>query len=429
MNRKSLLKLLGLKLRGKSPGIVLFSTESDRRFNRFYELSLADESLVVFRFLIQLVNVEIYYFSSYAAKPIGFYEDARFRYIEPNNLENRKRYRGYISRLFNALEFFTGKVDLFLSGSNNDRYVVEMIEVAQSRGTSWVVQEREGTGTDLTYKMESIGFRDSGSVVAHYHFLANDKHKECFENAKTSTVRFTKTLGELDTDQWFHQDLSFIKEKYSSWDSFSKVVLFLTFGERNYIEPTSFPNHPNLTWKPLIKDCEDVIFEFARAHPDILILYRMGHKEDLNARFLDRVEKAELRNIQSSTRETPFIEVAHRADLIIGFQTTALFESMFLEKPIIQVEWHIPEIVKPETDLLPINTHGACLTAHSKAEFAMLLEAWERGGPEIEVDAKMMEGRKKTREIMFHQADGRVSERFLVEIKGILSERTLSRLK
>jgi hypothetical protein len=419
-NRRSFLKLARLKLKGKSPKIVYFCNESDHRFDRFHGLSRSDDSLVVFKFLIYLANVEVYYFVSYAAKPIGFYEDARYRYIEPSNFQNRLNYRKYVHKLFDLLEFFTGKINLFLSGSNNDRYVVEMIHVAQERGTSWVVQEREGTGTDLTYKMESIGFKESGSVVAHYHFLANDKHSECFENAKTDSVRFTKTLGELDTDQWFYQDLEVIKQKYSAWDRYRKVLLFLTFGERNYIEPTSFPNNPELSWKPLIKDCEDVIFDFAKSNPDVLVLYRMGHKEDLNERFLNRVKDAALTNVISSTRETPFIEIAHRSDMIVGFQTTALFEAMFLDKPIIQVNWHIPSILNPETDLLPINVYNACVTANSKSEFHSLLEDWIAGRPVMSITDEIMQNRKKTREIMFHNADGRVSERFLLEIKKLL---------
>ena len=97
LNRNSFKKLKRLKREGKSPKIVFFSMEGDGRFERFNELSKADDSLVTFRILIQSLKVEELYFAEYAKKPIGFYEDARFRYIEPSNMKNRLNYRKHFT--------------------------------------------------------------------------------------------------------------------------------------------------------------------------------------------------------------------------------------------------------------------------------------------------------------------------------------------
>ena len=292
--------------------------------------------------------------------------------------------------------------------------------MAQERGTSFVIQEREGTCSDLGYEMEGRGYRDSGSIVAHYHYLANDKHRIMFEKAKTPSVRELKTLGELDTDWWFHHEKSKIFERFPEWNRFRKVVLFLTFGERNYIEPTLFPNNPELTWRPLITDCEDVVFDFAKNNPDVLVIYRMGHKEDNNAKFLNRVAEAGLQNIVPSDRGTPYCEVAVRADFIIGFQSTAMYEAMFTDKPIVQVFWHIPALLNQETDTLPMAELGGCKVARSKDQLALFLDQWVKNDPAAVVSESELAKRKYTRELMFHNADGKVAERFLIEIKSLL---------
>ncbi len=417
-NRKPFTKLRRLRGQKKNPIIVYTVSELDGRFDRVNKVSENDDDLVVFQYPARNSYVEEYFFKSYARVPIGFYEDARQRYIKPDNLENRRKYGEHCKKLLQLLQKMTGKISFFCSGSNNDRWLVEMIVEAQAQGISWVVCEREGTSTDLGYEKEGLGFKISNSVVAHYHFLANDKHTKMFLDSKTDSVRMCKTIGDLDTDWWFHFDKTRIMKKFEALDKYKKVVLFLTFGERNYIEPTLFPERNDITWKPLLMDCENVLIDFAQKNPDILVIYRMGHKEDKNLAFLRAIKELKIENIIQSDRATSsFSDIAVRSDLIIGFQSTAMYEAMFTDKPILQVFWHILDFLNHETEILPIGNTGACKVATSPKSLSDYLDLFSKDS--LAVDQKELAARKSAIEIMFVNADGKMAERFIDELKQL----------
>lgn len=422
-NLRSIKRLKRLQKAGKNPKVVFFSMESDGRFDRMYQLSFQDDDVVFFRIPIHTFAVENIFFESYAKKGCGFYEDSRQKYILPDNLDNRLKYRAHMMTFLKKVEkMINSKVSLYLSGSGNDRYVQELITAFQDHGGSWVVCEREGTGTNFTYQIEGECFRQSGSVQAHYIFCANDKHRAMFDMARTPSVKEIKVLGELDSDFWFHWDRKFIRKQYADWDKYKRKVLFLTFGLRNYIEPYIFPQYPDMNWKTLLSETEDEMFEFAKRNPDILVFYKMGHIEDNNKVFIDRCQAAGLVNVVPLTRVFPCEELILYSDLIIGFQTTAMFEAMFSDKAIFQLNWAIPSQLDPSENLLPISNLGACKVMNSKDELRASLDRWVSGDKSfVELTPEILAARKTTREIMFWKADGRVAERGMVEIKRILA--------
>ena len=384
-NFSNLKKLKRLKASGKSPAIIYFAVENDGRFDRLYEMSKAADvdNSVWFCFPRECISTEAIIFESFARRKSDFYEDARMKYIEPGNDENRARYRQYLNRFFPAFERLTGKIDFFMSGSNHDRYVVEMVAVAQSRGIEWIVAEREGTGTKFSYKNEAECYKQSKCVTADYFFTANAGHKYMFDHSRQASVKEVSVVGELDTDWWFHWDRSFSRRQYREWDKYERRVLFLTFGIRNYVESYAFPDNPEFNWQRLLTEAEDSVFEFASKHRDVLVFYKMGHIEDNNPLFIARCAKAGLTNIVPLDRSFPCNELILYSQLIIGFQSTATFESMFSDAPIFYLDWAIPEGIDREEMLLPIADLGACTPIKSQAHFDEMLNKWEQGDASI----------------------------------------------
>lgn len=425
-NRDNLCRLKRLRSQGYKPLIVYFSKEGDGRFDRLYELSKAESNTesVWFQFPIQAAATEAIIFKSHSERGCGFYEDARMKYIDPINEQNRDRYRDYLDRFISKLEKITGKIDFFFSGSNHDRYVVEMVYVAQQRGIEWIVAEREGTGTQYTYNKEAICFKESKTVTADYFITANEGHKYMFQYSRRESVKDIFVIGELDTDWWFHWDRNFSRKEYRTWDKYERHVLFLTFGIRNYVESYNFPNNPEFNWIQLLADAEDEVFKFACNHRDILVFYKMGHKEDNNPIFLERCAKAGLTNIVPLDRSFSCNELILYSQLVIGFQTTAMYEAMFSDNPLFYVEWAIHPNIDRKTMLLPLADSGAVTTIRSKTQFGEMLERWAIGDPEVcEVSPNQKEARIRTRETMFNNADGRVAERVWEKLQELFAER------
>jgi hypothetical protein len=425
-NRDGLRRLKELRERCYNPTVVYFSMEGDGRFERLYEISKSPSNTdsVWFQFPIQTAAAEAIIFKSHTERGCGFYEDARMKYINPVNDENRVNYRAYLERFFDALEGVTGKIDFFLSGSNHDRYVVEMVYVAQQRGIEWVVAEREGTGTQYTYQNEARCFKESMTVTADYFITANEGHKHMFNFSRRESVKDIFVIGELDTDWWFHWDRNFARNEYRSWDKFQRRVLFLTFGIRNYVEAYNFPNNPEFNWIQLLADAEDEVFEFACKNRDVLVFYKMGHKEDNNPIFLERCAKAGLTNVVPLDRSFPCNELVLYSDLVIGFQTTAMFEAMFSENPLFYIEWAIHPSIDQKEMMLQLADSGACTTIRSKDQFREMLERWVINDPEVcELNSAQREARIRTREIMFTNANGRVAERVWEKLQELFQAR------
>lgn len=425
-NYHQLKRLYKIKSRNIKTNIILWNNETDGRFDRISKISELknDDQSVWFKFPTQVTIAEHLIFASYNIKGCGFYEDARQKYNSPDNYQNRINYRIHLRKLFKTLEFFIGKINFFLSGSNNDRYVVELIYTLQEMGASCIVCEREGTGTDFTYKYEAECFKNSESIQAHYIYTANEKHKFMFDFAKLPTVKEVKVLGELDTDFWFHWDRKFTHKFYKKWDKFNKKVLFLTFGVRNYIEPYLYPQYPDLNWNKLLSDSEEVIFQFAKNNPSILVFYKMGHIEDHNEEFIKKCQNNNLNNIVTLDRSFPCNELILYSDLIIGFQTTAMFEAMFSDKTIFYLYWAISDILDRKTQLLPIADSEACTVINSKEDFYNSITSWSNGDIKFaKPSQKELNNRKITREIMFYNADGNVAERYHNEINEIIESK------
>lgn len=427
-NLKNINKLRKLKKSGYSPAIVFYSAEGDGRFDRLYDLSMNAGNLdsVWFVFPIETVSAESVIFQEHTRRGCGFYEDARMKYIDPVNDSARSLYRNYIERFFAAIEISLGKVNFFFSGSNHDRYVVEMIYVAQQRGIEWIVAEREGTGTPFTYLDEARCYKESKTVTADYFITANKGHHYMFEHSRMPSVKDIFIVGDLDTDWWFHWNRNFLRSEYGAWQKYSKKVLFLTFGIRNYVSPYSFPNNPEFNWITLLKEAEDEIFDFALNNPDVLVFYKMGHIEDNNPIFIQRCVDADLKNVVPLDRSFPCNELILFSDLVIGFQTTAMYEAMFSEVPLIYLEWAIHPELDRNTMLLPLANSGACITAKSKSEFRDLLERWKSGDPDLVVSEDMRERRKDVRETMFNNSDGYVAERVFTKFNELLKIQLLA---
>jgi hypothetical protein len=426
-NQFGIRRLKELLKQGYKPAIIYFSMEGDGRFERLYKLSQRPENTnsVWFQFPIPCAACESIIFKSHSQRGCGFYEDARMKYIDPINDEARANYRAYLEPFLDALEAVTGKIDFFLSGSNHDRYVVEMVLMAQKRGIEWIASDREGTAPEYCYQIEAECNKESATVTADYFIVANDGHRKMFNLGRRETVKDIFVIGELDTDWWFHWNRKFLRREYRKWCKYDKRVLFLTFGIRNYVSPYVYPNNPEFNWIQLLAEVEQEVYEFACRNRDVLVFYKMGHVEDNNAFFLNRCAEAGLTNVVPLDRSFPCNELILYSQLVIGFQTTAMYEAMFSKNPLFYIEWAIHPGIDRQTMLLQLADSGACTTIRSKEQFRKKLDGWAKNDPSVcHVSSEELNARVQIRETMFVNADGRVAERVWGKLQELIANRS-----
>lgn len=426
-NRKRLLRWLELRARGIHPKVVFVTVEGDRRFTRLLEIARAnEEKLFFFELPIMCFRADQLRFAEYIEKSYHEWERATGlprRYANPfdiyyaeENLANREAYRKdvvpvllYLKKLFNP--------KLIASGSLFDHYAVELTSIAKKNGIKWMICEREGTQSEISAEMLAEYMIKHKAVHVDYITTANVLHRRCFrEGANQDGNLRVELVGELRSDHWVRADYKFDHPNYAEWTKYRKKVLYLAFGMRHFIEPMDHPHIKNANWCQLIDETQEQLFQFAKANPDILVYYKMGHVEPYHKPFIARVGESGLKNIVFLDRAFPCEELLAYVDLIIGFQTTAMIEAMFGQKPIFYTFWGIHPEVNVEKDILPLQNTGAVKTITSAEMLGSSLREWEQG--KCAVSKEELAARRKTREYYFHEPDGFVAERVL----GIMAE-------
>ncbi len=426
-NVRNLKKLIRLKKKGAQPTIIFWQPEIDGRFERVRKMGEDpdNEDSVWFKFYPSVVAIERVYFDSFHRRKLGRYEDVPYFYVQHDNDANRGRYRAFLNKLFDTLESIVGPIDFYLAGSQHDIHIVEMVEVGQKRGISFLINDREGIYTTFTRNFVAEQIKRSGLVKSHYVFAANHNHAFTFEVSRQPSVRSVEVIGELDTDYFFHFNHQFDRPEYQEWNHYRKKMVFLTFGTNNYIEPYAFPNlPPDMNWVKLLAESEDVVLNFAKEHNDIAVFYKMGHYEDLNHQFLNRCKVLGITNIIPLGRAFPCSELMMYADLTVGFLTTAMYEAMFGKKPLWYTHWSIPECVDQDTMMLPLKESGACRTLYSAEQFKNDLHHWAKDDPALNtVSKEELEARAKSLDWAFHRPDGKLSEHFFQRLQTIFEIR------
>lgn len=429
-NRKRLGKYLRIRLSGAKPKVVFVTTEGDGRFRRLLQLTDAgpQDKVFVFEMPIMCFATELRFFQDHFwefCKTTGRndrYVDVFACYYDEANQKNRVAYRKVAGQILSIFRFFFDP-KLIVSGSGADHYAVELIRIARARGVKWMICEREGSQSKHQSVVLGKLFAATNPLIVDSIVVTNPLHEQSFKIASNHSPETNVImLGELRSDRWVDvaRKKQFTHPFYNEWNKFEKKVLFLVFGERSYIEPMDHP-HISGDWCALLVDMEDVMLDFAMKNPNSLVFYKMGHMEDNNAAYLKRVADAGLKNVVALDRIFPCEELIQYSDLIVGFQTTAVFESMFTDKPIFYPFWHFPPEVNPDVDILPIHSTGAVYTITSKEMFLDYMQKWQHDSlPPL---ANQAVNRKKWREYYFHQPDGHVSERVIDEIYRLIGEK------
>ena len=422
-NHVRILQLFYSRAIGVKPAVIFLSEESDGRFDRlFYNFRHRRKEIVFLKLPIATFLYNEFFFQPFfkeyeqAHPTAGRYINVFERYFHKDNIENRKKYRTHCDRIVNILNHFFSPF-MIIVGSPDDAYSVELSYAARAAGIKWAICEREGTHTGRSARALAELFQKYRPLEFDHIFTANPLHFECYQNSlKSKEHTKMHLLGELRSDSWITRKYKFNRPQYKSWEKYNFKILFLTFGERNYIEPMYHP-HVKGSWLPLLKDCENVVEIFAKKHSDTIVFYKMGHTEDFHADFMKRCESQGLSNIVPLDRSFPCEELISYCDLIIGFQSTAVIEAMYTTKPIAYLNWNFPPEVDREFDILPIHNSNAVYVASSKEQLDSFLSN-HYPAPHAISDSEIA-ARKQCINDFFYDSNGKVAERFVSELLEI----------
>ncbi|MCK4822815.1 hypothetical protein KA005_44040, partial [bacterium] len=251
---------------------------------------------------------------------------------------------------------------------------------------------------------------------------SNEQHRAYWESIGINGGKVVIT-GDLKSDIWKNENCWPTRSDIHPNLSENKImILYFAFGKRNYINERFYPNESR-DWTELQMEQYEVLKEIALKYIDkVQIVLKGGHPGDISGFFYGEFIKEPLANVLVLTTKYQALDLIINADVIVGFQTTAMIEAMFTDKPILYPAWG--ELYSEVADdLLPLHRSGAVEWVHSKEELQEILVSFVNKPESLVVTTEMLLNRKEFRERYYYQPDGNVGLRTYQAIQGLLVER------
>jgi hypothetical protein len=215
-------------------------------------------------------------------------------------------------------------------------------------------------------------YYESSPLTIDGYFCANENHLNCYLSASKKNVP-GEVIGELRADIWYKKDFDFTHKLYKDLELFDNLVVYLSFGEKNYIEPC-FHSEIKGDWRELSSSIGKVLAEFVSNNPKTAVVYKMGHYEDMNMQEIENIKKESSGNFFYFDRSFDASALMYKSDVVIGFQSTATIEALCYDCSVIYPFWEIPEDVDIENQILPLHNYEQAFSiATSEIELLELL--------------------------------------------------------
>ncbi len=313
-------------------------------------------------------------------------------------------YRRVCGRLFADLQRIF-PFDLIMMPSDSFWWIREFLMVAGERGVPRVVLDKEGTISPYSYHVHAAQIRTKFPFISDELLVWSERQRQFWIRAGAPEGRIA-IVGQPRSDFFFNR-ARWISKGALGLEAARRMVLFFTFDVDAYINiyPAEEVQREGLTWEPLRDEAHQVLVAFARTHPDLDIVVKAHPQQADIAAVREAFAGAKLGNIKVMDGAGISNHLIVNADLIVGFQTTALIEAMLTDKPVIYTQWG-PTEAKLRHDLIPFDACDGLEHARSAEHLVQLLEAWSAGRPIRGAPA----ARRKFTDEYLH-ADGMVANR------------------
>lgn len=321
-------------------------------------------------------------------------------------------YRKVCRRLFADLHGIF-PFEMIIMPSDSFWWIREFLEVAGERGVKRIVLDKEGTISPYSFETHSAQIREKFPFMSDNLLVWSERQKQFWVKAGAPD-NCIKIVGQPRSD-FFFQENRWLSKEALKLNGFRKHVLYFTFDIDAYINvfPAEEIEREGYSWLPLRNEINDVLRDFAKRHDDVCITIKV-HPQQADIGFMrDFVEGLNLPNVRLAEGAAISNQLIVNSDLIIGFQTTALIESMLIQTPIFYAGWGQTE-QKVRNHLIPFHESSGIEKIGSKADLMCKLEMWIKGDS---VGGELSERKAFTDAWLF--ADGLVCSRVSEKLSEI----------
>jgi hypothetical protein len=289
-------------------------------------------------------------------------------------------------------QFMRFQFDVFVVPSDVFFYVRSAPAACHRLGVPFFVAQKETTIAEHTMVEHAARIAEFAPPAHDHMTVCSERHKEFWVRAGADPATITVT-GQPRFD--FYAQLPARPA--------GKTVLFFSYHVDAYHPDELSSDEP--VWARLHAETVSALSDLAAEGWRVLV---KPHPQQVPPSLPDGLE---LIDGGADTRE-----LIADADVVVGFQTTALFEAMLARKPVVYTGWD-PEAVRLEAAMIPFADWGTSITvARDPSELAAAVR-----GPGI-VTEEMMRSRREIVSGFLGPVDGHASERTLEEIRRVCGE-------
>jgi len=357
---------------------------------------------------ISLIKIEPNkYFSSIIILFSEDFKKGKYKYDDPLFEESRKisNWRSKIIYKFLKKNFHYKAI---ITPADTYFWLREFISIAKADGIVTFVIDKEGTIAPYYFDYGSNYLKEYFPFISDQLIVWSESQKHYWQASGISEDRI-KVIGQPRCDLLFRQK----KEPIEGIQNNNSIILFFTYDLKAYIPvPNTELDICEDDWFELRSETHEIIKELARENRNINFIVKC-HPQQRD--FLDIVsEFIDYKNVWVLNGAKISNNLLLNSDLVIGFQTTALIESVLLKKPTIYTFW-TDIVLKYQSGILPFHEYDSFLIVKSKTELKHTINQMIKSNFNhniIEID------RKKLLNKYLNNPDGHVSEKiihFIVE--------------
>ena len=277
-------------------------------------------------------------------------------YFRPEHERDRQRFaaiaREEVHRLYRTYRF-----DAILAPSDTFFWIRAVIEACHELGIPVAVLQKEATIPPGWLEGPAQEWCSVSPFVADHMMVSSANHRQFWVNGGVDPEIVVVT-GQPRFDIYAH------RRRQSSWsdlgvplDPSLPSVLFLTYDKNAYLP--IIDRSGLAPWTELRDQTEEVLLDLARAGTANVLL--KGHPQPSEDQTVHLDDLARTRGVFRLDPRADVRRLIVSADVVVGFQTTALMEALAAGRPTVYT-WWTEATRQYEPDLIPFHRERDALT-------------------------------------------------------------------
>jgi hypothetical protein len=327
----------------------------------------------------------------------------------------RKNAYGRIAKRIIALVRQRFPFDVMVLPSDSFFWIREVIFELRAMGIPTVIIDKEGTISPYFFKRHPAEIKEKFPFISDKLMVWSERQKEFWTNSGVDRG-IIQVVGQPRSDFFFAKSKWLTREQLGLPHD-RKIVLFFTYELDAYIPAQLYGSE--LNWKEVREGTHRVLNKLSMAFPGVQFLIKAHPQQRDISAIIDAFAGCR-KNLTVLTGSQLSNQLLVNADIIVGFQTTALIEAMLLRKPILYTFWSKP-VADFAEELIPFHKSGALDLVASESDLEEKLRLYIENAFELSVHEH--HSRKKFLEVYFKEANGLTGERIWLALEAFMAGR------